>query len=180
VLALPICFVRDRGLSVFDPSVLVGFGGVLIRFWEPMCTLNIPLRQVVVGGGNVSELPLILVIEDEYLLQADVEKVLTDAGFATDIVSSGEEALTLLMDGTKRPSALVTDVKLAGRLTGWEVAKRIREKDPSFPVIYVTAHERDWPAYGVPNSIVIPKPFAPAQLVTAVSNLLNARTPPTT
>lgn len=128
----------------------------------------------------MSELPLILVIEDEYFLQADVEKVLTDAGFATDIVSSGEEALTLLMDGTKRPSALVTDVKLAGRLTGWEVAKRIREKDPSFPVIYVTAHERDWPAYGVPNSVVIPKPFAPAQLVTAVSNLLNARMPPTT
>jgi DNA-binding response OmpR family regulator len=142
--------------------------------------LNIPLPQAVVGGGSVSELPLILVIEDEYFLQADVEIVLTDAGFATDIVSSGEEALTLLMDGTKRPSALVTDVKLAGRLTGWEVAKRIREKNPSFPVIYVTAHERDWPAYGVPNSIVIPKPFAPAQLVTAVSNLLNARTPPTT
>ena len=89
----------------------------------------------------MSELPLILVIEDEYFLQADVEKVLTDAGFATDIVSSGEEALTLLTDGAKRPSARVTDVKLAGRLTGWEVAKRIREKDPSFPVIYVTAHE---------------------------------------
>jgi len=85
--------------------------------------------------GNVSELPLILVIEDEYFLQADLEQVLTDAGFATDIVSSGEEALTLLMDGTKRPNALVTDVILAGRLTGWEVAKRIREKDPSFPVI---------------------------------------------
>ena len=120
------------------------------------------------------ELPLLLVIEDEYLLQADIEKVLTDAGFTTDIVSSGEEALTLLMDGTRRPSALITDVKLAGRLTGWEVAKRIREKDPSFPVIYVTAYDRDWPAYGVPNSIVIPKPFASAQLVTAISNLLNA------
>jgi DNA-binding response OmpR family regulator len=128
----------------------------------------------------VSELPLILVIEDEYLLQADIEKVLIDAGFATDIVSSGEEALTLLMDRSKRPSVLVTDVRLAGRLTGWEVAQRIREKDPSFPVIYVTAHEQDWPAYGVPNSVVIPKPFAPAQLVTAVSNLLNARMPPTT
>jgi CheY-like chemotaxis protein len=81
----------------------------------------------------MSELPLILVIEDEYFLQADVEKALTESGFATEIVSSGEEALTLLMDGTKRPSALVTDVNLAGRLTGWEVAKRIREKDPSFP-----------------------------------------------
>jgi CheY-like chemotaxis protein len=113
-------------------------------------------------------------------LQADIEKVLTDAGFATDIVSSGEEALTLLMHGTKLPSALITDVKLAGRLTGWEVAKRIREKDPSFPVIYVTAYDRDWPACGVPNSIVIAKPFASAQLVTAISNLLNAGTPSTT
>ena len=125
----------------------------------------------------MTELPLIIVIEDEYFLQADLEKVLTDAGFATDIVSSGEEALTLLMGGTKHPSVLVTDVMLAGRLTGWEVAKRIREKDPSFPIIYVTAYDRDWPAYGVPNSIVIPKPFAPAQLVTAISSLLSAGTP---
>ena len=124
----------------------------------------------------MSGLPLILVIEDEYLLQADLENVLTDAGFDTAIVSSGEEALTLLMGGTKRPSVLVTDVRLAGHLSGWEVAKRMREKDPSLPIIYVTAYGRDWPADGVPNSIVIPKPFAPAQLVTAISNFLNGGT----
>jgi CheY-like chemotaxis protein len=120
----------------------------------------------------VSELPLILVIEDEYFLQADLEKVLTEAGFATDIVSSGEEALTLLMGGLKRPNALVTDVRLRGRLSGWEVARRIREKAPSFPVVYVTAYDREWPSEGVPNSIVISKPFRTEQLVTAVSDLL--------
>lgn len=124
----------------------------------------------------MSELPLILVIEDEYFLQADLEKVLNDAGFATDIVSSGEEALTLLMSGTKHPNLLVIDVKLAGRLSGWEVAKRIREKDPSCPVVYVTAYSQDWAANGVPNSIIIPKPFVTAQLVTAISNLLNGGT----
>ena len=48
-------------------------------------------------------MPLILVIEDEYFLQADLEKVLTEAGFATDIVSSGEEALTLLMGASNAP-----------------------------------------------------------------------------
>jgi CheY-like chemotaxis protein len=64
---------------------------------------------------------------------------------ATDIVSSGEEALTLLMGGLKRPNALVTDVRLKGRLSGWEVARRIREKDASFPVVYVTAFDREWP-----------------------------------
>jgi DNA-binding response OmpR family regulator len=127
----------------------------------------------------MAEIPLILVIEDEYLLQADLEQALADAGFATEIVSSGEEALTLLMAKSERPSALVSDVRLAGRLSGWEVARRIREKDPSFPVVYVTAYDREWAAHGVPNSIVIAKPFVPAQLVTAVSSLLNQRTPPT-
>jgi hypothetical protein len=35
----------------------------------------------------------------------------------------------------------------------------------------------DWLAEGVPNSILLKKPFAPAQLVTAVSQLLNAGWP---
>jgi hypothetical protein len=36
----------------------------------------------------------------------------------------------------------------------------------------------DWARFGVPNSILLAKPFAPAQLVTAVSQLLNAGGPP--
>lgn len=36
----------------------------------------------------------------------------------------------------------------------------------------------EWASHGVPNSILLTKPFAPAQLVTAVAQLLN-NTPPT-
>jgi DNA-binding response OmpR family regulator len=129
----------------------------------------------------VTELPLILVIEDEYLVQKDVVAALTVGGFATEAVFSGEEALSLFMGGIRNYSALVTDVRLRGNLNGWDVAKRIREKEPAFPVIYVTAQAADqWASHGVPNSILITKPFAPAQLVTAVSNLLNIGTPPAT
>jgi hypothetical protein len=35
------------------------------------------------------------------------------------------------------------------------------------------------PSHGVPNSILLTKPFAPAQLVTAVAQLLNAGSSPT-
>jgi DNA-binding response OmpR family regulator len=126
----------------------------------------------------MAEQPLILVVEDEYLLATEVEQALTEAGFAVEITASGEEALARLTKGDKRYSALVTDVTLAGRANGWEVARRMREKDASFPIVYVTAHDREWPSQGVPNSIVVPKPFAPAQIVTAVSNLLNSATPP--
>ena len=59
-------------------------------------------------------------------------------------------------------------------MDGWEVARRIREIDPAFSIIYMTGAAADqWPSQGVPNSILLTKPFAPAQLVTAISNLLN-------
>ena len=74
--------------------------------------------------------------------------------------------------------ALVTDISLRGRIDGWEVAKQAREIDPQFPIVCMSgASADDWAFKGVPNSIMLSKPFAPAQLVTAVSNLLNAGTP---
>jgi len=79
-------------------------------------------RRGVLGKLAVDELPVILVIEDEYALQGIVEDALTEGGFATNIVSSGEEALTLFNGGLKNYKALVTDVNLKGRLNGWEVA----------------------------------------------------------
>ncbi|WOH53784.1 response regulator [Bradyrhizobium sp. sBnM-33] len=86
----------------------------------------------------------------------------------------------MFRSGSKNDRALVTDVNLKGRLSGWEVARQIREKDPSFPVVYMTgADGNEWASRGVPNSILLQKPFAPAQLVTAVSNLLNRSTPTT-
>src|SRR5437016_11048239 len=130
-------------------------------------------------GSRVEELPLILVIEDEYPVQGLVEEWLADGGFGTDILSSAEEALTLFKSGLKTYKALVTDVNLKGRLSGWEIARQIREIDPAFPIVYTTGAAADeWASQGVPNSILLNKPFAPAQLVTAVSQLLNAAQPP--
>jgi len=76
--------------------------------------------------------------------------------------------------------ALVTDIGLRGQIDGWEVAQQAREIDPAFPIVYMSgAHAEDWASKGVPNSIMLAKPFAPAQLVTAVSQLLNNGTPTT-
>ena len=129
----------------------------------------------------MDELPVILVIEDEYAIQGVVEDALIEGGFATDILSSGEEALTLFRGKLKNYKVLVTDVALKGRLNGWEVAAQFRETDPNFPVVYMSGlHADEWASKGVPNSIMLSKPFAPAQLVTAVSQLLNSVPPATT
>ena len=123
---------------------------------------------------------VILVIEDDQAIQTIVDEALTEGGFEPAIAASGEEAVTLLKGGLTKYRALVTDIALRGRMDGWEVAQQAREIDPTFPIIYMSgAHAEDWASKGVPNSIMLAKPFAPAQLVTAVSQLLNSGTPTT-
>jgi len=121
-----------------------------------------------------------MVVEDDQLIQEMVNEALTEGGFQPSVAATGEEAVTLLQDNKEKYRALITDINLLGRLDGWEVARRAREINPEMPVIYMTGAAADqWTSRGVPNSILLDKPFAPAQLVTAVSQLLNAGPPPT-
>jgi DNA-binding response OmpR family regulator len=125
----------------------------------------------------LEDLPVILVVEDDEQIQTVVEDALTEGGFEPAIAPSGEEAVTLLKGSKGNYRALVADIRLRGRMDGWEVAKHAREIDPEFPIIYMTGVSGDqWGSRGVPNSILMTKPFAPAQLVTALSQLLNSGT----
>jgi DNA-binding response OmpR family regulator len=122
--------------------------------------------------------PVILVVEDDDLLQTIVEEALSGGGFETAIAPSGEEAVALLNGHKGKYRALVTDINLRGKMEGWEVAQHAREIEADFPVVYMSGQSADeWTVKGVPNSIMLAKPFAPAQLVTALSNLLNSGTP---
>jgi DNA-binding response OmpR family regulator len=102
---------------------------------------------------------------------------LSDGGFEACSVHSGEAALSTFRDGRERCCALLTDVNFG--ISGWELARQIREITPGFPVVYMTgASARDWKTQGVVGSILIEKPFAPAQLASAVSQLLDTGASP--
>jgi CheY-like chemotaxis protein len=127
----------------------------------------------------LEDLLVILVVEDDQLIQTVVEETLSGGGFEVVIASSGEDAVELLDAAEASYRALVTDINL-GRdgIDGWQVARRAREIDPEFPVVYMSGDSAaEWASQGVPNSILLPKPFAPAQLLTAVSQLMNTGKP---
>jgi len=150
---------------------------------SPGTKVSLP-RDITAGSAiwehGVENLPIILVVEDDHLVSSVVEESLVDGGFQTTIASSGENAIELLDASDGKYRALVTDINLGrGGIDGWDVAKHAREIDPSFPIVYMSGKDADdWASKGVPNSIMLAKPFAPAQIVTAVSQLLNA-SPPT-
>ena len=123
----------------------------------------------------MEDAPKVLVVEDEELMLEIVRDALKEGGFDLTMVAPGQEAMAMIESGVVKYSALVTDINLKGPMKGWEIARLVRQIDPAFPIVYMTgAAADDWASEGVPNSILLQKPFAPAQLVTAVSQLLNA------
>jgi CheY-like chemotaxis protein len=131
------------------------------------------------GGDLEKTAVLVLIAED----QAEIGEVLKDSfedgGYDVLLAVTAEEALAALDARGEEVRALVTDIKLGSSTTGWDVARHARELKPEMPVVYMTGSESgDWPSLGVPNSILIPKPFAPAQVITAISQLLNSSNTP--
>jgi DNA-binding response OmpR family regulator len=117
---------------------------------------------------------LLLLVEDDALIRELVETALTEAGFGLTVAENGEQALVELEADATRFRAVITDIKFGAGPNGWEVGRRAREIIADMPVVYMSgdsAHE--WTSQGVPNSIMVAKPFAPAQIITAVTTLLN-------
>lgn len=118
---------------------------------------------------------VVLVVEDDQLVQSVVEESLTDGGFEIVIAPLGENAVDLLDTYDGKYRALVTDLNLGpSKLDGWDIARHAR-------VVYMSGKDADdWASKGVAKSVMLSKPFAPAQLVTAVSQLFNASPPTST
>lgn len=116
----------------------------------------------------------LLVVEDDHLMAMDLEDALQAAGFPVVTVSGGAEAIKHLDENAAEFGALVTDIRLGEGPTGWEVAHHARRLNPELPVVYMSGDSgHSWEAEGVPSSVFIQKPYASAQVITAVSTLIN-------
>jgi CheY-like chemotaxis protein len=127
----------------------------------------------------LDDVVVILIVEDDQAIQSVIEEALSDGGFEIAIAASGEQAVELLSAASQQFRAVVTDINLGrDRMDGWDVARHARESKPDMAIVYMTGDSADeWASKGVPNSVLLTKPFAPVQLVTAVAQLLNAGPP---
>ena len=117
---------------------------------------------------------LIALVEDEPLIHDLLRSELEEAGYSIELAADGKSAIAMMERKAEELRALVTDIKLPGDITGWDIAQRARELNPAIAVIYMSGDSADdWAAYGVPKSVMVPKPFAGQQVSVAVAQLLN-------
>lgn len=123
----------------------------------------------------MDEVPPILVVDDEPLVRLTMTEALQRGGYNVIEAPDGRAAIELI-DEVDQLRGLVTDIRMSPGPDGWEVAHNAREKFAALAVVYVTGDSiTEWPADGVPQSTVLQKPFANAELVTALANLLVAQ-----
>ena len=128
--------------------------------------------------GSVSARPAaataLLYVEDELLTQELVQLALQEAGYQVVVAENGAQALELIEKTSIGLIALITDVRVGEGPDGWHLARRARELFAGLAIIYTSGQgNREWMSNGVPHSVLISKPFAPAQVVIAVGALLN-------
>lgn len=120
--------------------------------------------------------PAVLVVEDEPLIRDLIEAMLEDGGFTAKFATTGEAAMSALSNPVDDVIAMITDIDLGRGPNGWEVARHARRLNPELPVVYMSgASAGGWTSEGVPNSTMVPKPFAAATLLVALASCLNTR-----
>jgi len=110
----------------------------------------------------------VLVVEDEPKLAALVARALREEGHPTDVASRGEEAVLLAQ--TAPYDAIVLDVMLPD-FDGFEVLRRIRERELWTPVLMLTARDAISDRVGALDSGAddyLTKPFSFAELLARV------------
>ncbi|MDH7499351.1 MAG: GAF domain-containing protein [candidate division NC10 bacterium] len=115
----------------------------------------------------------ILVIEDEKELAEGLQRMLSLFGHQVDTALSGKEGLLRFSEGNYE--LIFTDMGMAD-LTGTEVAKSIKEKNPSLPVLLVTGwgdqlDSSQVKEYGI--DAVIAKPFRIGDILEAIHDTLS-------
>lgn len=137
-----------------------------------------PFPGLPLHASNVEGAVKIILVEDEALIALFVQEALEEEGFAVEFLNDAYKAEAAINAGIEEVSALVTDVRLGAELTGWELARLAREASPNLPVVYISGDSAvEHSAQGVPDSLMIQKPFVSAQVVTALATLLNAKPP---
>jgi PleD family two-component response regulator len=116
------------------------------------------------------EKPFALIIEDDRDISALFRHVLDIAGYHTEIILHGKEAIQRL--GSVRPDIILLDLHLP-EVSGTQILEHVRadEQLRSVPVVVITAYARDVESLPVEPDLVLMKPVDLEQLSNLVQRL---------
>jgi two-component system, response regulator PdtaR len=115
-------------------------------------------------------LPLVLVVDDEFLVRLNALSLLEEAGFGVLEAGSADEAIAVL-ERREGIRIVFTDINMPGSMDGLRLAHAIRDRWPPIDIVLTSGRmcvrDEDMPERGV----FLGKPYEPGELVQMVRSL---------
>jgi two-component system, cell cycle sensor histidine kinase and response regulator CckA len=127
---------------------------------------------IEVTGGNET----ILVVEDEELVREFVATFLRDCGYTVRLARSGVEALKVWQQHSAEIDLLLTDVVMPEKISGVELADKLRKEKPSLKVVFTSGYSlelMDEQLRTRSEFNFLPKPYAPTKLKEIIRTALD-------
>jgi|SRR5882724_1800178 len=115
-------------------------------------------------GTSAIRRPVVLIVEDEFLLRMNAAEMIGDAGFNVVEAGNADEAIAIL---EARPDIRVvfTDIQMPGSMDGLKLAQFVRGRWPPIKIVatsgFVNVGSDDLPE----GSRFLPKPYRSEQIV---------------
>jgi CheY-like chemotaxis protein len=114
--------------------------------------------------------PVVLIVEDEFLLRMDAVYIIAAAGFEVVEAANADQAIEIL-EARSDITVIFTDIQMLGSMDGLKLARAVRGRWPPIKIVATSGHihvsETDLPEGGR----FLPKPYSPVQVTGVLREL---------
>src|SRR6266436_304456 len=117
-----------------------------------------------------SERPVVLIVEDEFLLRMDAVGIIAEAGFEVVEAANADQAIDIL-EARRDITVVFTDIQMPGSMDGLKLARAVRGRWPPIKIVATSGHvgvrETDLPEGGR----FLPKPYSSTEVTGVLRDL---------
>ena len=120
-----------------------------------------------------TEVPKVLVVEDEMVLRMRATDIVEDAGFSAVEAVNADEAIAIL-ESRSDIALLFTDIQMPGSMDGLKLAHAVHSRWPEIKIILVSGHMKPSDAERPTDSRFFSKPLGVEQMVAELQAMVGA------
>src|SRR4051812_15679945 len=128
--------------------------GVLLRYG----------RRYYFMAQSAAQRPVILVVEDEFLIRMRAVAIIEDAGFEVVEAADADEAI-LILESRQDIRVMFTDIRMPGTMDGLKLAHAVKGRWPPVHIIATSAYHAGLKDELPAGSVFLPKPYTEHNII---------------
>lgn len=145
-----------------------------LREKQPRILFSSSRSQIVMQIAS-TDVPNVLIVEDEMVLRMRAVDIVEDAGFRSIEAVNADQAISIL-ESRSDISLLFTDIQMPGSMDGLKLAHAVHDRWPAIKIILVSGQVNPSEAERPADSRFFGKPLSVEQMITELQAMVGAGT----